>query len=253
MSSELLELIKNHLEKSVGDIGILIYHKSISKLNIGKNPSRKEIEKLILYIEKKLTTLYGIDKSKAISDELYGVLAGYDKFLENMIMDTLEDFFSKKGIPGESDTKKIARHLISEGYNQDDNKLIETINQLSKRKIASSLNNYIINNEVKSFIDASSAYAQTDVENFINYLKSINPDVNDSELKEKIEKERLYRKFNYIEGEQNNGNEIFRQYIALVDSGKNKKGNSEYTYILSDEDLLRLVEKIKVRFSSLLY
>lgn len=243
MSSEPLGLIKNHLEKNVGDLGALIYHKSIIALNIGRHPSRKEIEKLVLNIEKKLTNLYGIDKSYAISEELREALIRYDKSLENKITETLDDFFDKKGIPGESDTKKIAKHLISSGYNQDEKKLIEMIEQLSKKKIISSLNDHVVNNEIKTFLDRSPRFTQVDIEKFINYLKVSNPDLNDVEVKKMIEKERLYKKFSYID--EINSNKIYQQCIALFDSGKNKKSNPNFRYILLDEDFIRFVEALK--------
>jgi hypothetical protein len=245
MSSEPLGLIKNHLEKNVGNIGTLIYHKSIIALNIGRHPSRNEIEKLILNIEKKLTNLYGIDKSYAISEELREALIRYDESLENKIKETLDDFFDKKGMPGESDAKKIAKHLISGGYNQDEKKLIETIEQLSKKKIISSLNDYVVTNEIKAFLNRSPRFTQVDVEKFINYLKVSNPDVNDVEVKNMIEKERLYKKFSQID--EINSNKIHQQCIALFDSGKNKESNPNFRYILSDKDFIRFVEALKFR------
>ena len=48
MSEESLKLIKNHLGESLGELGTRIYENSLSKQNTGKDPSRKEIETLII-------------------------------------------------------------------------------------------------------------------------------------------------------------------------------------------------------------
>ncbi len=245
MSSETLGLIKSYLEKNVGDIGALIYHKSIIALNIGSQPSRNEVEKLISAIEKKLTNLYGIEKAHAISEELREALIKYDKSLEIKITETLDNYFDRKGIPGGADTKKIARHVISCGYNQDEKKLIERIEKLSKKKIISSLNDHIINSEIKTFLDMLPGFTQVDVEKFINYLKVNNPDINDVEVKKMIERERLYKKFSHID--EINSNKIYQQCIELLDSGKNKESNPDFRYILLDKDFIRYVEALKFR------
>jgi hypothetical protein len=241
MSSDSLKLVKNHLEASMGDLGIRIYHRSISKLNISANPSRKELEALMTYIEKMIVKLYGNNKSKAIIDDLRKELADFDKFFDKFfgskIKDTMDHFFEMKGVPGEPEIEQISKYLISDGYEQNEKNLNKMLKQYSKEKIMWVFKWNIISNNIKSFLDSNPEYTQMDVELFINQMKQNKFDVDDTDIKDKIEKERLFRKFNYMERRENEDEKISRQCTALFNS--NSKVN--YEYIFSDKELVQLM------------
>lgn len=240
MTSDSLKLVKNHLEASMGDLGVRIYHRSISKLNISANPSRKELEALMAYIEMMVVKLYGNDKSKAIIDDLRKELADFDKFFDKFfgskIKDTMDHFFEMKGVPGEPEIEQISKYLISNGYEQNEKNLAKMLKQYSKEKIIWAFKWSIINNNIKSFLDSNPAYTQIDVEFFINQMKQNKFDVDDTDIKDKIEKERLFRKFNYMERRESEDEKISRQCTALFNS--NNKIN--YEYIFLDKELVQL-------------
>jgi hypothetical protein len=240
MTSDSLKLVKNHLEASMGDLGVRIYHRSISKLNISANPSRKELEALMAYIEMMVVKLYGNDKSKAIIDDLRKELADFDKFFDKFfgskIKDTMDHFFEMKGVPGEPEIEQISKYLISNGYEQNERNLTKMLKQYSKEKITWAFKWSIINNNIKSFLDSNPAYTQIDVEFFINQMKQNKFDVDDTDIKDKIEKERLFRKFNYMERRESEDEKISRQCTALFNS--NNKMN--YEYIFLDKELVQL-------------
>lgn len=240
MTSDSLKLVKNHLEASMGDLGVRIYHRSISKLNISANPSRKELEALMAYIEMMVVKLYGNDKSKAIIDDLRKELADFDKFFDKFfgskIKDTMDHFFEMKGVPGEPEIEQISKYLISNGYEQNERNLTKMLKQYSKEKIIWAFKWSIINNNIKSFLDSNPAYTQIDVEFFINQMKQNKFDVDDTDIKDKIEKERLFRKFNYMERRESEDEKISRQCTALFNS--NNKMN--YEYIFLDKELVQL-------------
>jgi hypothetical protein len=240
MTSDSLKLVKNHLEASMGDLGVRIYHRSISKLNISANPSRKDLEALMAYIEMMVVKLYGNDKSKAIIDDLRKELADFDKFFDKFfgskIKDTMDHFFEMKGVPGEPEIEQISKYLISNGYEQNEKNLTKMLKQYSKEKIIWAFKWSIINNNIKSFLDSNPAYTQIDVEFFINQMKQNKFDVDDTDIKDKIEKERLFRKFNYMERRESEDEKISRQCTALFNS--NNKMN--YEYIFLDKELVQL-------------
>lgn len=243
MPADSLNILKNHLETNIGDLGILIFQKSVSKLDIGLNPSKNDIENLILLLEKTIAKLYGDKKSKAIFDDLRKELIEYDKFFDKFfgskIEDTLDNFFEMKGIPRESEIQEIARFLISNGYEQKEKKVIITLRQLTKDRIIRDLKGNIINDEVKIFLDKNPQYSEPDIEFFINGIKAKEIEVNDIDLKDKIEKERLFRKFNYMDRKENEEEKIFKQYITLFNHGMKK----EYEYIVSDKDIISMMKK----------
>lgn len=241
MSSDSLKLVKNHLEESMGDLGVRIYQRSISRLNISANPSRKDLEALMAYLEKMIVKLYGNARSKAIIDDLRKELTDFDKFFDKFfgskIRDTMDHFFEMKGVPGESEIQQITKYLVSNGYEQNEKNLAKMLKQYSKEKIIWAFNWSIINNNIKSFLDSNPAYTQIDVEFFINQMKQNKFDVDETDIKDKIEKERLFRKFNYMERRESEDEKISHQCITLF----NSDNKMNYEYIFLDKELVQLM------------
>jgi len=243
MPTDSLNIVKNHIETSIGELGIRIFQKSVLQLNISVNPSKNEIENLIVLLEKTIAKLYGDKKSNAIFNNLRKELIEYDKFFikffGSKIEDTLNNFFEMKGIPKETEIKEIARFLISNGYEQKEKKVIETLKKLTKERIIRDLKGSIINDDIKSFLDNNKLYSESDIEVFINEIKAKELDISDIDLKDKIEKERLFRKFNYMERKENEEEKILKQYITLFNDSFKK----EYDYIVSDKDIISMMKK----------
>ena len=241
MPADSLNIIKNYIETNIGELGIIIFQKSVRNLSIGANPSKNEIENLILLLEKTLIKLYGEKKSRTIFDSLRKELIEYDtffhKFFSTKIEDTLNNFFEMKGIPKKTEIVEIAGFLISNGYDEKEKKLIEKLKQLTKERIIHDLKGSILNEQIQSFLDKNLLYSETDIEIFINEMKSLG--INDIDLKDKIEKERLFRKFNYMERKENEEEKIVRQFMAVVNSSARK----EYYYIISDKYIILLMNK----------
>ena len=243
MPADSLNIVKNYLETNLGDLGIVIYQRSVQKLDIGANPSKNEIENLVLSLEKTMTKMYGEKKSRTIFDELRNELIEYDtffpKFFGTKIEDTLNNFFEMKGIPKGTEITEIASFLISNGYEENEKKLVGTLKQLTKEIIVRDLKGSILNSEIKSFLDTKPLYSEADLEIFIDEIKKKKLDINDIDFKDKIEKERLFRKFNYMDRKENEEEKIAKQYVELF-SSKSKK---EYDYITSDKDIILLMKK----------
>ena len=227
MPADSMNIIKNSLETKIGGLGILIFQRSVSKLNLGLNPSNKEIESLVFLLEKNLAKLFGANKSRAIFDDLRKELIEYDnffdKFFEAKVEDTLDNFFEMKGIPKESEIRDIARFLVSNGYESTEKKVIGTLKQFTKQRIIRDLKGSIINDAIKSFLDNNKLYSESDIEVLINEIKAKELDISDIDLKDKIEKERLFRKFNYMERKENEEEKILKQYITLFNDSLKKE------------------------------
>ncbi len=236
--ASLMELVKNHLEAKIGGLGGRIYQKSISELNLDKNPSREEIENLIIDLERKVTKLYGINKSKLIFKELRKELIEFDKFLEYKIKDTLENFFEMNGIPGNSDIQQIADSLLSDSYDMNKKELIKKIQQFSEEKIIHDIKCCMISNEIKLFLDNNPKYTQADVEALITHIRAKKINMKGDDVKNEIEKERLFRKFNYLGRKENKEEKISRQYIELLNSNR----RNDFKYIKIDRKLSKLIE-----------
>lgn len=246
-----LDRIRKNIEKEYSDVGLKIFQKSILKLDINENPSRNDIERLISDISETFVKLYGKSKSKEIFSKLQSELLKEDKALASQLNETLENFFRTNGIPRESDVRDMAKYLITSGFNDTEKELIEKLKQSAKDRILTALNNSIIDSNIKSFLDNFQPYKQSDVDDFIQYLKFTKLIVNESELRDEIERQRLFRKFNQPEPDEILDEKISRAYIALYDSSKsakeNKKVLTHYSYLLKPDDaLMEFIKNIEI-------
>jgi hypothetical protein len=246
-----IEILKKHLESNIGDLGTTIFKQSVSKLDIGENPTKQEFETLILSLEKTLEKLYGTKKSSWIFINLRNELVKYDlsfdKFFSSRFNNNLDNSFEKKDILRESEIQEIAGSMISKGFECEEEKLIITIKQLVKKRIIRDLMEEIITDEVKSFLDKNPFYSEMDIELFRNELKSKKIEKIDIDLKNKFEKERLFRKFNYMDRKKSEDEKILTKYSQLFDP----KMKNEYEYILTDAKIISMMKKnryLKVYF-----
>lgn len=251
-----LGFIKDNIQKSYGDTGIQVYEKSIRTIKIGENPSKNEVEKLVSEIELALGRLRGDNTTKPFFIDLRKKLIEYEKFSpiflqlmsgslkkkgassESKIEKELGIFF-EKGIPDESDLTDLAGLLVTKGIKQDKRQLIETLKLLSIGRIISDLNNSIIDCEINSFLNKLPTFSEKDSKDFIDYMKINKIEVSEDDIKEKIERERLFRKFGYFHDEDRNaGEKKIHQYLKMI---FDKKKNYEY---IKNNDIIQFAKRI---------
>ncbi|VVB86612.1 Uncharacterised protein [uncultured archaeon] len=253
-----LGLVKDEIQKSFGESGIQVYEKAIKKLKTGENPSKREVEKLVSEIEPSLAILYGSSRSKPFCNELHQKLIECEKFspifmqlLSGSIKKDIKSSgpkieeelyrFFEKGIPDESDITEIANILMQKGIKQDKNQLTATLKNLSIERVILDLNASIVDNQIKSFLDNLPTYTETDYKDFISYMKLNKINVIEEDIKERIEKERLCRKFGSINENEINPQEKIRQYINMISDNK-----KNYGYLKNNSSIQfaeRIIEK----------
>jgi hypothetical protein len=97
----------------------------------------------------------------------------------------------------------------------------------------------VITEDVKSFLDKNPLYSEMDIDIFRNELKSKKIEINDIDLKNIFEKERLFRKFNYIDRKKSEDEKILTKYSQLFDP----EMKNEYEYILTDAKIISMMKK----------
>jgi hypothetical protein len=238
-----MEILKNHLESNIGDLGTTIFKQSVLKFDIGENPTKQEFETLILSLEKTVEKLYGTKKSSWIFNNLRNELVKYDlsfdKFFSSRFDENLDNSVERMGILKESEILEIAGSMISKGCDCEEEKLINTIKRLVKKRIIRYLNEDIISEEVKSFNDKNPFYSEMDIELFRIELKNKKIEINDIDLKNIFEKERLIRKFNFIEMKKSEDDQILTKDSQLFDPNM----KNEYEYILTDAKIISMMKK----------
>ncbi len=195
MPSDSLKVVKNHLENSIGEIGTKMYQKSISKLNIGESPSKDEIEKLISNLEGMIIPLYGNDKAKEISNELHKKFVEVEKSeVPNNIEKEISTFLADNGLPNEKDITDYAKYLTMK-YGGNVQKVEKDLIEKVKIHIKAGISKKKINEEIMNFLARYSEPTENDINDFIHYVHLSKLSFQENELREQIEKERLYRKF----------------------------------------------------------
>jgi len=239
MPAESLKIIKSHLETSIGEIGIRAYQKSISKLNIGENPSKDAVEKLITNIEGLIKPLYGNDKSKAILDELHKKLAQGEKSEVSKDIETeIRTFLADNHLPTDKDIADYAKYL-SKRYGSNAQNVEKELIEKVKIHIIAEMGKKKINMEINNFLSRYQEPTENDVSDFIRYLQINKLDFQENMLREQIETERLFRKFHGHQ-ETPEASEL-DQFINFVKTSDNKEAISKsmqkqgLTYLIKDE------------------
>jgi RNA polymerase-interacting CarD/CdnL/TRCF family regulator len=195
MSTETLQLIEKYVKENLGDIGIQVYQKSISKLNIKENPTQDEIENLIQLLEKKCTIFCGTEKSKAIFENFRKKmqLEKISKPEDTMDLE-IEGFLRKRDLPNEEDIRDYAKYLTLK-YGGNEKNIENDIIVKVKMHIKKAISQNKINKEIDTFLERFIQPAKSDVDDFIQFIRVLKLDFNEDELRERVERERLFRKF----------------------------------------------------------
>lgn len=239
MPSDSLKIIKNHLESRFGEIGTKMYQKSISKLNIGDSPSKDDIEKLVTNIKGMITPLYGNDRALEISNELHKNLGEIEKAeIPNDIDKEISVLLANKALPNEKDITDFAKYLTMK-YGGNAQKIEKDLIEKIKIHIKAGMSRKKINEEITNFLIRYSEPTEDDVSDFINYIRLSELDFKENELREQIEKERLYRKFHGPQ-EKNKASEL-DDLINFVKTSNDKEAISKLihkqglSYLIKDD------------------
>ena len=109
---------------------------------------------------------------------------------EFLISNKIQEFLLKNTLPTESEISRHATYLAFR-YGSDAKKIKKDI--IDKVKI--SIKDVIDRKEIDRFFAEYPQPKQTDIDDFVKYLHLLRPQLQEDELRQQIEKERLYRKF----------------------------------------------------------
>jgi len=238
MSGNQLEKIKNYLGKNVGDMGLKLLEKSTSKIKISENPSNEEIGTLLADLEKKFSLLYGNDKAKGICDDVRKHLVEKSDIpISKNIDNEINNFLLKNALPTERDITDYSKYLVMKfGGNaqQVEKELIEKVRVHIKTRI----NRKKVNEEIMNFLVRYKDPAKSDIDDFVHYISLSKLEYPENELREQIEKDRLFLKFH---GPQEGEESELDKFVDLVRYSNDKDTvNSEIkkqglSYLVKDE------------------
>jgi hypothetical protein len=150
----------------------------------------------------------------------------------------IDQFVAKNSLPCESEITRISADLALKYSCDPENTKKDIIEQINDN-FRIEINKKVIKIEIDKFLFGFRNPAKEDLDDFVNYIKLLNLKFQDDELREQIETERLYRKFQDPILEIT-GSEIDR-FISLLKAYTDKNdfiralNENELSYLVKDE------------------
>lgn len=201
IADEFITYCTKVLEVNFGELADDIIGKVKAKKNLGDNSSISDLKEFIDLIELNIGVLAGKHKATDICNSLRTravELTGTQKAPETTISGDLDKeiyvFLAKNTLPTESDITDYAKYLTMK-YGGNAKKVEKDIIEKVKVHVKSGISRKKVNEEISNFLARYPQPEQRDIDDFINYIRLLKLSFEEDELKELIEKERLYRKF----------------------------------------------------------
>jgi len=233
------------LEIHFGKLASGIVNKVKTKKNLDERSNISDFKEFIDLIEINISVLAGKNKSSDICNRLRNKaldIVGTQKKPEPVInsdmASEIEAFLEKKTLPAEKDVSDYTKYLTLKYGGR-----AKTVEKEIIEKIKSHIKETISRNrrkeEINEFLTRYQQPTKTDIDDFINFIRLSKLVFREDELRDEIEKERLYRKFH---GQQDTViaseiNELVDLLKNTNDKGSLKKNlqNQELSYLIKDE------------------
>jgi len=233
------------LEIHFGKLASGIVNKVKTKKNLDERSNISDFKEFIDLIEINISVLAGKNKSSDICNRLRNKaldIVGTQKKPEPVInsdmASEIEAFLEKNTLPAEKDVSDYTKYLTLKYGGR-----AKTVEKEIIEKIKSHIKETISRNrrkeEINEFLTRYQQPTKTDIDDFINFIRLSKLVFREDELRDEIEKERLYRKFH---GQQDTViaseiNELVDLLKNTNDKGSLKKNlqNQELSYLIKDE------------------
>lgn len=232
------------LEVNFGQLASGIINKIKSKKNLNDDSSISDFKEFIDVIELNISVLSGKNKAMDICNVLRAKaveLKEKQKAPEISISDIdkeIHTFLKKNTLPTESDITDYAKYLALK-YGGNAKKVEKDLIEKVKVHVKNAISSKIINEEIQRFLKRFPQPTQMDVDDFINYTRLLKLDFQEDELRDQIEKERLYRKFHEsVDIAETSELDQFIDYIKIHNDKKDiskEMQKQELSYLIKDE------------------
>ena len=174
------------------------------------------------------------------------------KSSEGLINTKIEDFLKNNTLPTESDITRNATNLALK-YGIDIEKVKKDIIEQVKIQVKETIGTKAQREAINNFLTICPQPTENDVEYFIKYIHLLKLNFDELELKQKIEKERLYRKFQEPQPVEEPSE--LDQFVDSIKTLNNEKDLSkemrkqDLGYLMKDES--GISDKMLVEFAKL--
>ncbi|KCZ72591.1 hypothetical protein ANME2D_01020 [Candidatus Methanoperedens nitroreducens] len=244
MADMFAEFAKKTLIENLGATGEDLFLRVMAKKPVDEKSSLDEISEFIMTIER--VGLVVSDKDKVNEVDL--ILRNRLKEVANSMSERenihnlsaeIEKFLKEHDLPSDKDILDYAKYLALK-YKGNAERIERDITERVKTNIKSTVIRERISEEIKGFLTRYPQPEKTDIDDFINYIRLLKLGYSEDELREQIERERLYRKFHgprdSVETSELN------QFINLVKTSDNREAVGKLmqkqglSYLIKDEE-----------------
>lgn len=265
------------LEIHFGQLAGGIVNKIKIKKSLNDKSNISDLKEFIDLIEINISILAGKTKANEIGNALRSKALDYDgkqkksgSVLTSDMEKEIDTFLVKNSLPTEKDVAEYTKYLTLKYGGIAKNVEKEIIEKI-KIHIKKTISHKRIKEEINDLLIRFHEPTKNDIDDFINYIRLSKLDFQDDELRDEIEKERLYRKFhgpqdtampseinelvNLIKNTNNNdvlSKKLRKQelsYLIKDESGISDKSVSEFVNLMtpSEEDTKDTLEELGLK------
>jgi hypothetical protein len=233
------------LEINFGQLAGGIVTKIKTKKNLDDKSNTGDFKEFIDLIEINISVLAGKIKANEIGNILRSKVLDFEEktskpelVINSDITKEIDIFLEKNTLPTERDVSDYSKYLTLK-YGGTARNVEKEIIEKVKTHIKKTISRNKIKEEINEFLTRFEQPTKNDIDDFINYIRLSKLVFQEDELRDEIEKERLYRKFH---GHQDTviTSEI-NELVSLLKNTNNKDALSkklrkqELSYLIKDE------------------
>lgn len=233
------------LEIHFGKLASGIVTKVKTKKSLDDRSNISDFKDFIDLIEINISVLAGKNKSSDICNRLRNKALDIvdtqkkpEPAINSDVASEIQAFLQKNTLPAEKDVNDYTKYLTLK-YGGKAKTVEKEIIEKIKSHIKETISRNKIIEEINEFLTRYQQPTETDIDDFINFIRLSKLVFRDDELRDEIEKERLYRKFH---GPQDTvAKSEINELVDLLrntndkDSLKKNLQNQELSYLIKDE------------------
>jgi hypothetical protein len=233
------------LEIHFGKLASGIVNKVKTKKSLDDKSNISDFKEFIDHIEINISVLAGKNKSSDICNRLRNKALDIvdtqkkpEPTINSDVTSEIEAFLQKNTLPAEKDVNDYTKYLTLK-YGGSTKTVEKEIIEKIKSHIKETISRNKIKEEINEFLTRYQQPTKTDIDDFINFIRLSKLVFRIDELRDEIEKERLYRKFHgpqdtVTKSEINELVDLLRN-TNDKDTLKKNLQNQELSYLIKDE------------------
>lgn len=233
------------LEVHFGQIASGIVEKVKSKKSLTEKSSISDIKEFIDLIELNIGVLAGKNKAMDIGNIMRAKALEFtekpkepEPVIKSDLIKEIDTFLEKNLLPTEKDIEDYSKYLTLR-YGEKARNVQKEIIEKVKTQIRKTISQNKIKLEINEFLNRFQQPGKNDIDDFINFIHFSKLIYDETELRDEIEKERLYRKF-HGPSEPVVTTQINELVNLMKNSGnkdtiKKKLRSQELSYLIKDE------------------